>query len=77
LFAAVILPTLNLFLRSLHAQQFFIGLVMASFSVTGLLSAPLYGRFTDMTHSTKFAVVFSNLFEIGGMCLNTFGFDIF
>uniref|UniRef100_H2Z500 Major facilitator superfamily (MFS) profile domain-containing protein n=1 Tax=Ciona savignyi TaxID=51511 RepID=H2Z500_CIOSA len=39
---------------------------MASFSLTGLLSAPIYGRFTDLTGSTKAAVIFSNIFEIGG-----------
>nr|CAB3263801.1 major facilitator superfamily domain-containing protein 8-like [Phallusia mammillata] len=63
---AVILPTLNNYLLSLGADKFFIGLVMSAFSLTGLLSAPLYGRFTDKTGSTKATVIFSNLFEIGG-----------
>ncbi|XP_078487276.1 major facilitator superfamily domain-containing protein 8-like [Ciona intestinalis] len=63
---AVILPTLNLYLKDLNANQSFLGFVMASFSLTGLISAPIYGRFTDRTGSTKAAVLFSNLFEIGG-----------
>ena len=66
IFLAVILPTLNDYLLSLGAQSYFIGLVMASFSLTGLLSAPIYGRITDVTHSTKWVVSVSNLFEIIG-----------
>jgi len=58
--------TLNLYLLSLGAENYFIGLEMLSFSLTGLLSAPIYGRITDITHSTKLTVTVSNLFEIGG-----------
>ncbi|XP_076804912.1 major facilitator superfamily domain-containing protein 8-like [Clavelina lepadiformis] len=63
---AVILPTLNMYLASLNASSFFIGMVLSSFSLTGLLSAPLYGQITDVTGSTKATVMVSNLFEIGG-----------
>ena len=62
----MILPTLNAYLLSLGAETYFIGVVMSSFSLTGLLSAPIYGRITDKTHSTKMAVGISNLFEITG-----------
>ena len=65
-FSAVILPTLNTYLLSLGAKAYFIGIVMSSFSLTGLLSAPIYGRITDKTHSTKILVVISNVFEITG-----------
>jgi len=51
---------------SLNAAPYFIGLVLSAFSVGGLISAPLYGRFTDKTGSSKYSVIFSNLCEIAG-----------
>lgn len=63
---AIILPTLNLFLQSFDAPPIYLGLALSSFSFTGLISAPMYGRFTDRYDSTKAAVMLSNVFEIGG-----------
>lgn len=66
---AVILPTLNGYLKSLDAEQAFLGIVMSAFSFSGLVAAPIYGRITDKTRSIKICVIVSNLFEIIGNCL--------
>jgi len=66
---AIILPTLNLFLDSFNAPKIYLGLALSSFSLTGLISAPIYGRFTDKYDSTKAVVILSNIFEIGGNIL--------
>nr|CAB3263802.1 major facilitator superfamily domain-containing protein 8-like [Phallusia mammillata] len=66
---AVILPTLNLYLLSMDAESYYIGLVLSAFSFGGLISAPVYGRITDKTGSSKVTVMISNLFEIGGNIL--------
>nr|XP_039271231.1 uncharacterized protein LOC120345755 [Styela clava] len=63
---AVILPTINGYLISLGAEQTFLGIVLASFSFGGLVSAPLYGWVADKTGSTKACVIVGNIGEIIG-----------
>jgi len=65
-FSAVIIPTLNLYLESIDASDNFMGICLAAMSITNLLSAPIYGRITDIIRRTKAVVVISNLFAIGG-----------
>jgi len=62
----VIIPTLNLYLASMNASAFFMGCCLAAMSLTSLLSAPIYGRITDITQTTKAIVLVSNLFAVGG-----------
>lgn len=66
---AVILPTLNGYLKNLQAEQAFLGIVMSAFSFSGLIAAPVYGRITDKTRSTKLCVIIGNCFEIVGNIL--------
>ncbi|XP_073445318.1 major facilitator superfamily domain-containing protein 8-like isoform X2 [Dendrobates tinctorius] len=63
---AVILPTVWLYLQSLDAQPFFLGLVLSAFSLTELLSGPVFGYWTDRTGKTKNVILLSNCFEIAG-----------
>lgn len=64
---AVILPTLWLYLEhSFDAEQWFFGVVFASFSFANLLSSPLFGFWVDFTRKTKTVILVANLFEIGG-----------
>jgi len=64
---AVILPTLWLYLEhSFDAEQWFFGVVFASFSFANLLSSPLFGFWVDYTRKTKTVILIANLFEIGG-----------
>ena len=64
---AVILPTLWLYLEhSFDAEQWFFGVVFASFSFANLLSSPLFGLWVDFTRKTKTVILVANLFEIGG-----------
>ncbi|XP_053315969.1 major facilitator superfamily domain-containing protein 8-like [Spea bombifrons] len=63
---AVILPTVWLYLQSLNAQPFFLGLVLSAFSLTELLAGPLFGYWSDRTGQTKSVILLSNCFEIAG-----------
>ncbi|XP_069829555.1 major facilitator superfamily domain-containing protein 8-like [Dendropsophus ebraccatus] len=63
---AVILPTVWLYLQSLNAQPFFLGLVLSAFSLTELLSGPVFGYWSDSTGRTKHVILLSNCFEIAG-----------
>jgi len=64
---AVILPTLWLYLEHrFDAEQWFFGVVFAAFCFSNLLSSPLFGFWVDYTQKTKSAILFANLFEIGG-----------
>ncbi|XP_069583035.1 major facilitator superfamily domain-containing protein 8-like isoform X3 [Ranitomeya imitator] len=63
---AVILPTVWLYLQSLDAQPFFLGLVLSAFSLTELLSGPVFGYWSDRTGKTKNIILLSNCFEIAG-----------
>ncbi|XP_067041900.1 major facilitator superfamily domain-containing protein 8-like isoform X2 [Acropora muricata] len=64
---AVILPTLWLYLEHrFDAEQWFFGVVFASFCFSNLLSSPFFGFWVDYTQKTKPAILFANLFEIGG-----------
>ncbi|XP_056421643.1 major facilitator superfamily domain-containing protein 8-like [Hyla sarda] len=63
---AVILPTVWMYLQSLDAQPFFLGLVLSAFSLTELLSGPVFGYWSDRTGTTKHVILLSNCFEIAG-----------
>ena len=65
-FSAIIIPTLNLYLASMNASSVYVGFCLSAMSLTGLVSAPIYGRITDVTRNTKIAVFASNVFAIAG-----------
>lgn len=63
---AVILPTVWKYLQILEAPPYFLGLGLSAFSLSGLLTGPLFGFWSDRSGTTKSIVLFSNLFEIAG-----------
>ncbi|XP_052083104.1 major facilitator superfamily domain-containing protein 8-like isoform X3 [Mytilus californianus] len=64
---AVILPTLWLYLENtFHAQQYFLGLILSAFSLTAMLSGPMFGRWSDVTRKPKFPMLIGAVFEIAG-----------
>ena len=63
---AVILPTIWRYLQTLDAAPYFLGLALSAFSLSGLLSGPLFGHWSDRTRTTKKIILFANLFEIVG-----------
>lgn len=65
-FPAVILPTIWRYLQILEAPPYFLGLGLSAFSLSGLLTGPLFGRWSDRSGTTKPVLLFSNLFEIAG-----------
>ncbi|XP_036410736.1 major facilitator superfamily domain-containing protein 8-like [Megalops cyprinoides] len=72
---AVILPTIWGYLQILSAQPFFLGLGLSAFSLSGLLSGPLFGHWSDRTRTTKGIILFSNLFEIAGNFMYFMGYS--
>ncbi|KAM9461594.1 major facilitator superfamily domain-containing protein 8 [Clarias gariepinus] len=72
---AVILPTIWRFLQTLDAAPYFLGLSLSAFSLSGLLSGPLFGIWSDKTHGTKKIILFANCFEIIGNFMYFTGFS--
>ncbi|XP_036452999.1 major facilitator superfamily domain-containing protein 8 [Colossoma macropomum] len=72
---AVILPTIWKYLQILDAPAYFLGLGLSAFSFTGLLSGPLFGRWSDKTRTTKTIILFSNVFEIVGNFMYFMGYS--
>ncbi|XP_075426959.1 major facilitator superfamily domain-containing protein 8-like [Ascaphus truei] len=63
---AVVLPTVWMYLQSVGAEPFFLGLVLSAFSLMDLVTGPLFGYWSDRTGHTKSIIVLSNCFEIAG-----------
>ncbi|XP_018612586.2 major facilitator superfamily domain-containing protein 8-like [Scleropages formosus] len=72
---AVILPTIWRYLQTLEAAPYFLGLGLSAFSLSGLLSGPLFGYWSDRTRSTKGIILFANLFEIVGNFMYFMGYS--
>eukprot|EP00066_Takifugu_rubripes_P009147 XP_003975842.1 PREDICTED: major facilitator superfamily domain-containing protein 8-like [Takifugu rubripes] len=72
---AVILPTIWRYLQILEAPPYFLGLGLSAFSLSGLLTGPLFGFWSDRSGRTKTIVLFSNLFEIGGNFMYFVGYS--
>ncbi|XP_026178966.1 major facilitator superfamily domain-containing protein 8 [Mastacembelus armatus] len=72
---AVILPTVWRYLQTLDAAPYFLGLALSAFSLSGLLSGPLFGHWSDRTRTTKKIILFANLFEIAGNFMYFMGFS--
>ncbi|CDQ82412.1 unnamed protein product, partial [Oncorhynchus mykiss] len=72
---AVILPTIWRYLQTLGAAPYFLGLGLSAFSLSGLLSGPLFGHWSDKTHATKKIILFANLFEIVGNFMYFMGYS--
>ncbi|KAM4629152.1 major facilitator superfamily domain-containing protein 8 [Polymixia lowei] len=72
---AVILPTIWRYLQTLGAAPYFLGLGLSAFSLSGLLSGPLFGHWSDKTQTTKKIILFANLFEIVGNFMYFMGYS--
>ncbi|XP_070688672.1 major facilitator superfamily domain-containing protein 8 [Pempheris klunzingeri] len=72
---AVILPTIWGYLQTLDAAPYFLGLALSAFSLSGLLSGPLFGQWSDRTGTTKKIILFANCFEIVGNFMYFMGFS--
>ncbi|XP_071198469.1 major facilitator superfamily domain-containing protein 8-like [Salvelinus alpinus] len=72
---AVILPTIWRYLQTLGAAPYFLGLGLSAFSLSGLLSGPWFGHWSDKTHATKKIILFANLFEIVGNFMYFMGYS--
>ncbi|TDH08620.1 hypothetical protein EPR50_G00100070 [Perca flavescens] len=72
---AVILPTIWMYLQTLDAAPYFLGLALSAFSLTGLLSGPLFGHWSDRTQTTKKIILFANFFELIGNFMYFIGYS--
>nr|XP_029136035.1 major facilitator superfamily domain-containing protein 8-like [Labrus bergylta] len=72
---AVILPTIWRYLQILEAPPYFLGLGLSAFSLSGLLTGPLFGLWSDRSKTTKSIILFSNLFEIAGNFMYFIGYS--
>ncbi|XP_041946475.1 major facilitator superfamily domain-containing protein 8 [Alosa sapidissima] len=72
---AVILPTIWMYLQILDAPPYFLGLGLSAFSLSGLLSGPLFGHWSDRTRKTKTILLLSNVFEIIGNFMYFIGYS--
>ncbi|KAM4549315.1 major facilitator superfamily domain-containing protein 8 [Odontesthes bonariensis] len=72
---AVILPTIWRYLQTLDAAPYFLGLTLSAFSLSGLLSGPLFGHWSDRTQTTKKIILFANLFEVVGNLMYFMGYS--
>ncbi|XP_076007455.1 major facilitator superfamily domain-containing protein 8-like [Genypterus blacodes] len=72
---AVILPTIWRYLQNLDAAPYFLGLALSAFSLSGLLSGPLFGHWSDRTRTTKKIILFANCFEIIGNFMYFMGYS--
>ncbi|XP_071347274.1 major facilitator superfamily domain-containing protein 8 isoform X2 [Trachinotus anak] len=72
---AVILPTIWRYLQILEAPPYFLGLGLSAFSLSGLLTGPLFGLWSDRCKTTKSIILFSNLFEIAGNFMYFIGYS--
>lgn len=72
---AVILPTIWKYLQTLDAAPYFLGLALSAFSLSGLLSGPLFGHWSDRTRTTKKIILFANFFEIVGNFMYFLGYS--
>ncbi|XP_033960144.1 major facilitator superfamily domain-containing protein 8-like [Pseudochaenichthys georgianus] len=72
---AVILPTIWRYLQILEAPPYFLGLGLSAFSLSGLLTGPLFGLWSDRSKTTKTIILFSNLFEIVGNFMYFLGYS--
>ncbi|KAM4727637.1 major facilitator superfamily domain-containing protein 8 isoform 1-T1 [Anableps anableps] len=72
---AVILPTIWRYLQILEAPPYFLGLGLSAFSLSALLTGPLFGVWSDRSQTTKSIILFSNLFEIAGNFMYFIGYS--
>ncbi|XP_042283560.1 major facilitator superfamily domain-containing protein 8 [Thunnus albacares] len=72
---AVILPTIWRYLQILEAPPYFLGLGLSAFSLSGLLTGPLFGVWSDRSKTTKSIILFSNFFEIVGNFMYFLGYS--
>ena len=73
---SVIFPTMYDYVRSEGGEGWLYGLSLSAFSISNIITAPLYGLVFDRTKKTKLIVMFANLFEIGGKFLSAFPPDV-
>lgn len=62
----VVFPTLYDCVQEVGGEEWLYGLSLSAFSISNLITSPLYGLVFDKTKQTKWIVFVGNLFEIGG-----------
>ena len=72
---SIILPSVWLYLKTFKVETWFLGVVVAVYSVAAMISLPLVGRVFDKTRRTKEILFITNLFELVGSLLYALPFS--
>uniref|UniRef100_A0A672J4E9 Major facilitator superfamily (MFS) profile domain-containing protein n=1 Tax=Salarias fasciatus TaxID=181472 RepID=A0A672J4E9_SALFA len=63
------------YLQNFEAEPFFLGLTLSAFSLSGLLFGPLFGLYSDQTHTTKSVIVIAVVFQVAGNLMYFMGYS--
>ena len=72
---AIILPSVWLYLKTFHVQTWYLGLVVAMYTIAAMISLPVIGRLFDKTKRTKEILLVMNAFEIIGSLIYALPFS--
>ncbi len=56
-----------------QAKTIWLGCLISAYAMAGLVFGPLFGRIADKTRSTRYIVIFGNLFMIVGSFMYSMG----
>ena len=65
---SVIFPTMFDYVKSQGGLGWIYGLSLSAFSISNLLTAPVYGLVFDRVRAMRLIVLVANLFEVCGKC---------
>ena len=72
---AIILPSAWLYLKTFKVETWFLGLAVAVYTISAMVSLPIAGRVYDKTKRTKEIMLVMNLFEIVGSLIYALPFS--
>ena len=72
---AIILPSVWLYLKTFQVKTWFLGLVVAVYTVAAMISLPIVGRLFDKTRRTKEIMFVMNTFEFVGSLIYAMPFS--
>lgn len=72
---AIILPSVWLYLKTFNVKTWFLGLIVAAYSVAAMISLPIVGRLYDKTRRTKEILLAMNTFEFLGSLIYALPFS--
>ena len=72
---SVILPSAYLYMNSFNGNKFFMGLVIAVYPISAMVSLPIFGYIYDRTRRIRELMIILNMFQIVGNILYSLNFS--